>query len=188
MSIPSQPKFKRRQLYIDKNFQTKFILLFLAILIAGACISTALILMYTQKTLTSTYTTSGLAIEKTSLVILPSVILTNVITTSVIGMVVLLVTLVISHKIAGPMFRFEQDLKAIAAGDLKKQIHIRDGDQFKEMVTNLNDMVTSLNNKLNSVNDELEHLQQCATAENAPESVIDGIQKCKANLSSQFRL
>ena len=179
---------KRRRLYIDKNFQTKFIFVFLCILILGAIISTILIFYTTQKTLTSSYTAAGLAIEKTSLAILPSVILTNIITTSVIGIFVLIVTLIISHKISGPMFRFEQDLKEIADGDLQKRIHIRSGDQFKEMVINLNGMIESFNKKLNVINHELDVLRDKAEEEHVSQSVIDGIMNCKQTLNSQFRL
>lgn len=98
-------------------------------------------MLATQATLTSSFEGSKLVIEKTSLAILPSVIFTNVITTLVVGMIVIVVTLLVSHKIAGPMFRFEKDLEEIAGGNMQKHIQTRQGDQFGSVARNLNNMV-----------------------------------------------
>ena len=188
MAESQLPKFKRRNYYIDKKFQTRFVLIFLLVLIVGGGISIALTLLSTQETLTSTYSGAGLAIQKTASAILPSVMLTTLITTLIIGVVVLMLTLLISHRIAGPMFRFEQDLKQIANGDLQKKIHIRDGDQFAGMVHNLNEMVESFNGKLLAVQKGLDGLAAKASEQQLPQTFIDDIEECRTTLNSQFRL
>lgn len=188
MAETQSPQFKRRRYYIDGKFQASFILKFLLILIAGGCLSVALTVFTTQETLTSSFDGSNLAIQKTSLAILPSVILTNVITTGIIAVIALVVTLLVSHKIAGPMFRFEQDLKVIADGDLQKKIHIRNGDQFGGVATNLNTMVTSLNSKITIVQSELDRLVQKAAEQNLPQTFIDDLEECKNKIDSQFRV
>lgn len=183
---PSQ--FKRRQYYIDKKFQTKFMLKFILILIVGGCLSVAMTVFTTQETLTSSFEGSTLAIQKTSLAILPSVILTNVVTTGVIAVIALIMTLLVSHKIAGPMFRFEQDLKVIGEGDLQKKIRIRDGDQFGSVAANLNTMVESLNTRIVTVQDELDRLVKKAAEQNLPQPFIRELEECKNKIDSQFRI
>jgi methyl-accepting chemotaxis protein len=185
--IPA-PKFKRRNYYINRKFQTRFVVIFLLILIVSGCISAGLTLFSTQKTLTSTYDGSGLAIKKTSFAIMPSVILTTVITVAATGLVVLVVTLLISHKIAGPMFRFEQDLQGIANGDLQKKIQIRDGDQFGGVATNLNAMVESLHARVTIMQNELDLLVQKAAEQNIPQPFIHELEECKNKIDSQFRI
>ena len=188
MAETQSSQFKRRQYFIDRKFQTHFILKFLLILVVGGCLSIALTVLTTQETLTSSFDGSKLAIQKTSLAILPSVILTNIITTGIIAVIALVVTLVVSHKIAGPMFRFEQDLKNIADGDLQKKIHIRNGDQFGGVAANLNTMVESLNARITIVQDDLDRLAQKAVEQNLPQSFIRELEECKNKIDSQFRI
>ncbi len=56
----------------------------------------------------------------------------------------------ISHKIAGPMFRFERSLEAIAKGDLHFQVNLRKSDEFKYLAEKINDMILQLRTKVQS--------------------------------------
>ncbi|WDP87407.1 MAG: hypothetical protein HUN05_21655 [Desulfobacter sp.] len=105
---------KRSQHYINKGFQVRFMAQFILILLLGGIISVGLTLFNTKDSLTSTYVGSRLVIENTSLAILPSVVYTTLITTVLIGVLGGLVTLLVSHKIAGPMYRFEADIQRVA--------------------------------------------------------------------------
>ena len=151
----SSPAFKRKQVYIKKDFQTRFIIRFLLILLAGGILSIGLTLLNTRETLTSAFVNSKLVIQSTALAIMPSVVFTTVITTLILGVIVVLVTLLVSHKIAGPMYRFEKDIDRIAGGDLKHRINIRKGDQFQEMASALNKMVLNLNTKLSDIREDV---------------------------------
>ena len=149
---------KRRQYYIKKEFQARFIFRFCLILILGAAATVALTLFNTQDTLTSSYVDSRLVIESTSLAIMPSVIFTTLMTTGVIGAIAVIVTLLASHKIAGPIYRFEKDIQRIAQGDLRHRIQIRKGDQFQELAVSLNGMIDGLSERVSAVREEAEAL------------------------------
>lgn len=181
-------KMKRRQYYIDKRFQTAFIGKFVLVLLLGAILSVVITMFSTQATLTSTFDGSRLVIEKTSIAILPSVIFTSLITTGVLGIIVIGVTLLVSHKIAGPMYRFEKDLEEIAKGDLQKRIHIRNGDQFTSVAKNLNDMVTGLNTRLLEVRERLDRVTVSAAAQNVPQPILDELASCRQSLDENFKL
>lgn len=188
MSDKREANFKRRQYYIDKKFQRRFIMQFLLIILVGGLLSVGLTMLTSQDTLTSSYDGTRLAIEKTSVAIMPSVIVTNIITTCVISIIAAVVMLLVSHKIAGPMFRFESDLKVIAEGDLQKKIQIRNGDQFVGMVKNLNEMVESLNTKMTEIQQDLDMLTHSASGQNLPQSFIDEIGECRRKIDTQFKL
>jgi len=142
---------KRKQVYINKDFQTRFIIKFVLVLVLAGAISIGLTLFNTQGTLTSSFSNSKLVIQSTSLAIMPSVIYTNLITTAVVGIIMVMVAMLVSHKIAGPMLRFEIDIKRIAGGDLKNRINTRQGDQFKELALSLNTMIEQLNQRLSGI-------------------------------------
>ena len=188
MSKQTNPQHKRRNYYIDKKFQSKFMFKFFLIILVGGILSVALTMWTSQGTLTSTYDGSKLVIEKTSLAIMPSVIITNIITTAIISCVAIVVMLFVSHKIAGPMFRFESDLKMISKGDLQTKIRLRDGDQFVGMLDNLNGMVESLNGKVTVIEHDLQVLTQRATEQNLPQPFIDELIECQRKINSQFKL
>lgn len=57
------------------------------------------------------------------------------------------INLFVSHKIAGPIFRFEHTLRCIDDGDLQHVARLRDSDQIKSMVSALNRLIASLRNK-----------------------------------------
>lgn len=176
---------KRRQLYINRDFQTRFILKFCLILLLGGAVSIGLTLFNTQESLTSSFSNSKLVIQNTSLAIMPSVIYTTLISTLVIGLIVIMVTLLASHKIAGPMFRFEQDIDKIAAGDLKSRIDIRKEDQFQAIATSLNNMIDSLNTKFSDIKKDANAL---AEKKDLPESCRREIVRFNEKINTHFIL
>lgn len=179
---------KRRVVYIDKSFQFNFIVKFVLILVLGGLISIGLTLMTTRETVTTSFMNSRLVIENTSWAIMPSVILTTLITTAVVGVVVVLVTLFFSHKIAGPMYRFDKDIKRIAAGDLKSKIFLRQGDQLTKIATSLNEMIDALNTKVSAVEKALEELHDTGEAEGVPEAFLKKIETVHQSFEREFTL
>ena len=183
-----QAGFKRRQYYINRKFQTGFIFRFVLVLILGAVLSVVITLLTTTSTLTSSYNGARLVIEKTSWAILPSVIMTHLVSTLVVGVVAIVVTLLVSHKIAGPMFRFEKDIEEISEGNLQKKIHIRDGDQFGKVAKSLNVMVENLNKRVTEVRQELDELVEHAEEKQAPQELLEEIRSCRRGIESKFNL
>lgn len=180
--------YKRRQYFINKRFQIRFIIKFTLVFVLGAVLSVLITMYTTQGTLTSSFEGAKLVIEKTSFAIMPSVIITNIITTTIVGVIALVVTLLVSHKIAGPMFRFEKDLEDIAAGNLRKKIHIRNGDQFASVAGNLNGMVNDLHTKISEVQEELHLLSKAASEHDLPKAFIDDLETCRKNIDIKFKL
>jgi methyl-accepting chemotaxis protein len=178
----------RKKYLIDKKFQAIFILKFVLVLVAGGILSIVITLLTTESTLTSSFEGSRLVIEKTSIAILPSVIMTNIIATSVVGIMAVLITLLLSHKIAGPMFRFSKDLDEISQGNFQKKIQIRKGDQFESVAISLNTMVTNLNEKICEIQQELEKVTESATAKGLPQKFVNELKACKMNIELKFKL
>lgn len=58
--------------------------------------------------------------------------------------IVLLVAGVISHKMAGPIYKFEKSASVLCTGDLTHRVFLRKGDQLTELQGALNGMSASL--------------------------------------------
>jgi methyl-accepting chemotaxis protein len=180
--------YQRKKHLIKKNFQIRFIIKFCLIVLAGVILSTALLFFFSQETLTSSFDDSRLVIRKTGTAILPAVIYTNLITLGVVSVIMIFVTLYISHKIAGPMFRFEKEIQSIAQGDLSKVISLRKEDQVKEMADSLNQMTRSLNHKIADIRLEITNLEAIIREQPVPDSISAGIQALKQKIETNFTL
>lgn len=150
--------YKRSNYFIKKDFQFNFIIKFCFILFVGILVSTGLVFLFSQGTLTSSFDNSRLVIKNTGDAIMPTLFITNLITLAFITLAAIGVTLFVSHRIAGPMFRFEQDIKKIATGDLLVRINLRQKDQFSEMAKAFNEMASSMHEKVSKIDQEIDRV------------------------------
>ncbi len=97
----------------------------------------------------------------------------------------------ISHSIAGPIYRFEKSLQAIAQGDLTLRVGLRKTDEFKHVANTLNEMVVELRKSLNVDCELIEELmrltqgiQTASTREGAklPTTVSKDLEKLNQTL------
>lgn len=180
--------YKRKKYFIKRGFQFGFILKFCILLLIGVVISTGLLFFFSQGTLTSSFQHSRLVIMNTGMAILPAAIYTNLITLGLITLATIIVTLIVSHKIAGPMFRFEKELKEISEGNLAKHVTLREEDQMTEMAESLNQMVSSLHGKVSGIRFDIENLVQSANEQDVPKKVIEQLNKLRENMENSFKM
>lgn len=179
---------QRRTYLVKKDFQVAFILKFCLILLAGVILSTVLLFFFSQDTLTSSYQHSRLVIRNTGSAILPAMIYTNLITLVVVIFAAIGVTLFISHKIAGPMYRFEKELAKIGQGDLRTKVVLRQHDQAVDMAHCINSMTESLHHRIEELRIELEALNRIAIDHQAPDAVVQKIGALQQGLEHTFKL
>jgi len=184
----SKSPHKRRIHYIKKDFQFKFIFKFCLLVLLGAVISTVLLSIFAKDTLTTSFKGSHLIIEKTYSAVLPALIYTNLITIVLITLATIMVTLYTSHKLAGPLFRFEADLKIIGEGDLTKRVRLREKDQLKDFVGSLNGMTESLQNKLLGIQTDVKRVVDEASKQDAQLDLIMDLNGVLNKFESNFKL
>ena len=179
--------YKRKNYFIKKDFQARFILKFCLILLAGVIISTGLLFLFSQDTLTSSFRHSRLVVENTGLAILPSALYTSLITLGLLTVATIIITLFISHKIAGPMFRLEKELKEIGQGDLTKKVMLRSKDQAAELADRINHMTASLHEKVVNIRTEVERILESARKENAPQKIVEGLERLHQEIMKNLK-
>jgi len=59
-------------------------------------------------------------------------------------LVVCIMALVFSHKIAGPLYHFRISFEKIRAGKVTERVHLRPKDEFQEVALAFNEMMDSL--------------------------------------------
>ena len=143
--------YARRRYFINRKFQLEFSVRFLLI-IAVTAIAVLLLFFYSSRgTLTAGYTGSEVKLLQTSAYFLPSLLLSTVgiiIFACLAGIVTMIL---ISHRLAGPLFRFQKSLDELSSGDLTLRFNLRDKDQFKELADRINTFATTMDGKIDSV-------------------------------------
>ncbi len=62
-------------------------------------------------------------------------------------------TVFLSHKIAGPLYRFDQSFKAVAQGNMSLRVHLRKGDEALELTQSFNAMMETLEGSVRRLKD-----------------------------------
>ncbi len=55
--------------------------------------------------------------------------------------------LILTHRIAGPIYRFEMFLEQVISGEYDGPVRIRKGDEFQELCDRINDAVATLESR-----------------------------------------
>ena len=67
-----------------------------------------------------------------------------------VACVIVACSVVLTHHIAGPLYRLEKKLQKLAKGEEVDYIQIRKNDELKGLTSTINDLIRSLKDKKNS--------------------------------------
>jgi methyl-accepting chemotaxis protein len=135
MDQPTQ-KFQRKTVLVKRALQLKYIaMVFLSVLVASMIVGGDIYYSMTRVLLTECPSaTDGVGQFN-------SVLLAK--TALYLGLMIL-ISLYVSHRFAGPIYRFEQSAQEIGAGDLTHRVSLRTGDELMELQEEFNGMVAGL--------------------------------------------
>ena len=126
---------KRRNYFIDKQFQTKFIVRFCLINIVASLLIGILIYSLNRQTNTVAFENLRVVVKSTADFIQPIMSLVIVIVTFFVAIATIVIVLFTSHRISGPLFRLTAELEKIKAKDLSRPIRIRTTDQLQRLAS-----------------------------------------------------
>ena len=125
----------RRNYFIDKQFQTKFIVKFCLINIAASLLIGLLIYFLNRQTNTVAFENLKVVVKSTADFIQPILLMVIVIVTLFVALSTIVIVLFTSHRISGPLYRLTEEFKKIRAKDLSHPIRIRTTDQLQRFAS-----------------------------------------------------
>lgn len=136
---------KRRTIFIKKAFQSRFIVGALGLVLLSSLSSALFIYWVTGGELQNQPAQTGLISgwERLGL----SLFLGNLVAVVVAGSAAVASALYASHKIAGPLYRFERLCEDVGSGNLDTSTQLRDGDQLQELAVSFANMRDNLRNR-----------------------------------------
>lgn len=143
--------WKRRNYFIKQDFQGRFILRFFLTILLSAVVFTIILSIFSAHTITITYRDSFLRIEKTPKALFYEIIRAHGIYIFFIGAGISILSLFLSHRIAGPLYRFEKSIEEVIKGNLSFRIRLRKKDEAKELAEAMNRMIETLSSRLSQI-------------------------------------
>jgi methyl-accepting chemotaxis protein len=151
--------YRRRNYFIDRKFQASFILKFCGLVAAGGLATIAILYLVTRNTNTVAVMNSRVVVKTTADFLLPLLAQTVLVVMIMVGVASIAVTLFISHKIAGPLYRFRKVIEAIAEGDFSSDFRIRKKDQLQDLAAAMNGMMQKTRGELKSLESDASRLK-----------------------------
>lgn len=145
---------RRRNYFIKSELQGKYIFSFFIFVITGSILFTLIFSLFSADTLTIIYENYHLQIGKTPLVLLKETLLAYWIFIVSGGLTIVIVSMFLTHRFAGPIYRFEKSLEEMIRGNFNFEIRLRKKDENKQIAQMMNQLI----NMLSSNFKEMRHL------------------------------
>lgn len=179
--------FKRRNYFINKELQGKYIFKYFLLVALGSILFSLIFSFFSSNTLSIVYDNYHLKIGST-----PGILLTKILSTQwffivIGGGVTIVFTLILTHRIAGPFYRFEKTLDAMNKKELSPIIVLRKKDEGKELAEKINGFNMMLSSDLNQMMRNAEEIN--LYCEKTDQDTLDKIQKINLdtmNLLDEF--
>jgi len=148
MNLMPEVQDRRRQYIVYKLFQFKFIYILVALLVVTVGAAHGLASWAAKWLVKDLSMVQAAAPVPVSVNIPWEIFGISVLITIILGTVlVLILGMIYSHRIAGPMFSLKRVLERVSDGDLTTVMHIRAKDEFHDVEASVNQMLTGLKQK-----------------------------------------
>ncbi|MBI5599454.1 MAG: methyl-accepting chemotaxis protein [Deltaproteobacteria bacterium] len=151
---------KRKKVFIKKRFQADFSVKFLILIVIESLLGIGLFSYLSRDTMITGWSGSELVMLRTGDYFLPTLFLANLAIIGVTAVSGFIFLLYASHKIAGPLYRFEKSLEDIGAGDLTLRLNLRSRDQLTELAGKVNEFTSRMDNAVSSIQSDEEELER----------------------------
>jgi len=142
---------------VETGFKLKFMLTFCLITITAVSMASLLFYFLTYRELSHDYGEAFFTLQSVKRAIFPLLFasIQSITLLTVVSIAIAVISLFFSHKIAGPLYRFEKSMEAVGSGDLTCVVRLRAGDQFLRLEKTMCTSINSMNQKIRGMNDVL---------------------------------
>ena len=187
-------KKMRRTVFIKRGFQMRFITWVIVLLILCGICSAAVLYPFLSSEISSELSTGHRDIGDIKKHLALAIIIGNVLAVIVAALATTVVILYISHKIAGPLYRFEMICKEIGRGNLNAYTKLREHDQleglseaFSNMLTQLRSRRTDQHVHLEAARKDLNALQGALSDPDVSRKLVESVDRILALLAEEMK-
>lgn len=157
-------KNKRKTVFIQKGFQTRFILWVIGLVVLCCLCSTAILYPLLSSELNTETTVAHRNIGGAGDRLIAAIMIGNILAIVIAGLATAVVILYISHKIAGPLYRFEHVCEEVGRGNLDVTATLRQADQLKGLSDAFVEMLNQLRSRQQDQQSRVEKARESVSA------------------------
>ncbi len=187
-------KKMRRTVFIKRGFQMRFITWVIVLLILCGICSAAVLYPFLSSEISSKLSTGHRDVGDIKKHLALAIIIGNVLAVIVAALATTVVILYISHKIAGPLYRFEMICKEIGHGNLNVSAGLREKDQlgglseaFSEMLAQLRSRCSDRYMRLETARNNLNALQGALSDPAMSRKLVESVDNTLALLADEMK-
>ncbi len=178
-------RWRRRNYFIKKDLQGRYIFSFFLFVTIGSILFALILGILSSGSFTMVYENHNLRIGKTPVILLKDFVEAHWIFLITGGIGVLIISLFLTHRFAGPVFRFEKTLQNLIEGKLDFSVRLRKYDDAKEIAELFNRLIERLSDdirKLREVSEEMEAMARRLEDETPSELTRKEVEKIKRGI------
>ncbi|MEW6116912.1 MAG: methyl-accepting chemotaxis protein [Nitrospirota bacterium] len=160
----AQGSRKRRNYFINKELQGKYTFYFFLMVTLGSIAFTMIFSLLAADTMTIVYKDHSLHLGKTPSVLLREILRAHWIFIIIGGIAVSIISVFLTHRFAGPIYRFERSLDEMIRGNLNFEIRLRKHDSGKELASLMNRFIAILASHIAHMRQTSDALRDTLTA------------------------
>jgi methyl-accepting chemotaxis protein len=129
-------RFQRKTVLVKRSLQLKYIgMVFLSVLVASMIVGGDVYYSLMRVMLTECPSVTDRVVQFNNVLLVKIALYLGL---------MLLISLYVSHRFAGPIYRFEKSCQALGTGDLTHRVSLRTGDELMELQEEFNGMAAAL--------------------------------------------
>ena len=156
---------KRKTYLVDRSLQGKYIIHFFCLVVIGALLFTLFFSMTTAETLAVIYSKHNANPGSTPFLLILELVKANWALILLAFIIVVILALMYSHKVAGPMYKFERVLEEMRQGVLDPNCRLRNKDDGQGVMEELQQTNRFFADKVNELRSIAENLNKTAKSE-----------------------
>jgi len=140
--------FYKRTFIINRQYQLGFVLRLLGLVLAGAAVFMVMFYLLSQGMMSVSYEHYDLRVGEASNMLMPQVLTATFIYLLLTGLTVTVITILTSHRMAGPIYRIARTVEEMHRGNLVPRIRLRKKDSSSELADALNRLLDEYADRL----------------------------------------
>lgn len=182
-------EFIKGSSFIQIRYQLRFITYFCGSILAAGLLSVLILYLYTYSEIGgASYYHALLTLKGLKENIVYAVIFTGGIVVILLTLATLLITIIGSHKIAGPIYRLERSLESIGSGNLSQKVKFRKHDAVHVLADYLNNASDNLNTRIFTVGTNVKGIKEeaervRANPQHSPAVLLEKVRLLKKSIS-----
>jgi methyl-accepting chemotaxis protein len=154
--------YRRRNYFIKKGFQSRFMLRFIAASVLANVITVSVFIFLAGKKIDGLLFSMRLPNVSVGALLSSEAFTASIVAVVSVSLLFLWVARGMYDKIAGPLHRIMADLHTIGNGDLSCRVTLRDMDEFNDFAGEINAMVETLNHRFSGVKNRADELARAS--------------------------